>query len=71
MDKRPPKSTKFEHVQKNVNTGLTVKDVQMKSWNLNYEYINCLLGDNFISNMKKCDFKRIKAGTLVKLLEVS
>lgn len=27
LDKRPPKSTKFEHVQKNVNTGLTIKDV--------------------------------------------
>ena len=42
-----------------------MKSFYKKKYNIIYK------GDNFISNMKSCGFKRIKAGTLAKLLEVT
>ena len=56
MGKKPPTNTKFRDVTKTVDTGKTIKDVQV-------------LSDNFVHKRRTELFKRIKNSTMIKLLE--
>jgi hypothetical protein len=56
MDKKPVTSSKFKDVTKVIDSGKTIKDVQV-------------LSDHFISKRKNELFKRIKNTTVIKLIE--
>jgi hypothetical protein len=56
MDKKAVTSLKYKEVTNVVDTGKTIKDVQV-------------ISDQFISKKKTELFKRIKATTIIKLLE--
>jgi hypothetical protein len=56
MTKKPPSSTKYKDVSKTIDTGKTINDVQ-------------ILSDSFVTKRRTELFKRIKASTVVKLLE--
>ena len=56
MDKKPITNSKYKSVAKVIDSGKTINDAQV-------------LSDQFISKKKNELFKRIKATTLIKLLE--
>jgi len=56
MDKKPIANSKYKNVAKVIDTGKTINDVQV-------------LSDQFITKKKNELFKRIKATTLIKILE--
>lgn len=55
MNKKPKVSEKYKGVKKTIDTGNTIKDVQV-------------LSDKYVSKRKNEYFKRIKGSTIVKLL---
>lgn len=56
LNKKPPSNNKYKEVKKVLDTGKTIKDVEV-------------LSDQYVSKRKNELFKRIKASTVVKLLE--
>jgi hypothetical protein len=56
MNKKPVTNEKYKNIQKTLDTGRTINDVQV-------------LTDKFVAKRKNELFKRIKGSTLVKLLE--
>lgn len=55
MEKKPQQSSKYKNVSQVVDTGKTIKDVQF-------------ISDQLVSKRKSEMFKRIKASTIIKLL---
>lgn len=55
MEKKPQQNTKYKNVSQVVDTGKTIKDVQF-------------ISDQLVSKRKSEMFKRIKASTIIKLL---
>lgn len=58
MDKKVPKSKKYDNIKTTLDTGYTSKNVE-------------LLSDNLIAKKKSEPFKRLKGSTLIKILQVS
>ena len=56
LDKKPPKNEKFQDIKKTIDTGKTIKDVQ-------------ILSDSFVTKRRSELFKRIKGSTIVKLID--
>ena len=56
LDKKPPKNEKFQNIKKTIDTGKTIKDVQ-------------ILSDSFVTKRRSELFKRIKGSTIVKLID--
>ena len=56
MTKKPPTNDQFKDVKKTIDTGKTIKDVQ-------------ILSDKLVSKRKSELFKRIYPSTVVKLLD--
>eukprot|EP00347_Sterkiella_histriomuscorum_P023420 403334708 len=56
LDKKVKKSTKYDNIKSSLNTGKTIRDVEMMS-------------DQLVAKKKNEKFKRIKCSTLAKLLQ--
>ncbi len=56
MDKKPPTNNKYKEVKKTIDTGKTIKDVE-------------IISDKLVSKRKSELFKRINPTTVIKLIE--
>jgi hypothetical protein len=58
MEKKVPTAKKYQHVKSTIQTGKTVNDVEV-------------ISDKLVAKRKGESFRRIKASTLQKLVNVS
>ena len=65
LDKKVRKNPKYENIKSTLNTGKTMKEVEIisKLWLIE------LLGDKLVAKKKNEKFKRIKCSTLAKMLQ--
>jgi SPX domain protein involved in polyphosphate accumulation len=68
LDKKVKKSTKYDNIKSSLNTGKTIRDVEIMS-NLHSQMFHKLIGDQLVAKKKNEKFKRIKCSTLAKLLQ--
>lgn len=66
LDKKITSSKKYSHVKSSLNTGKTMKDVEIVS--KSKIIINMTLGDKLVAKRANEKFFRIKCSTLAKLI---
>lgn len=69
FEKKVPQTTKYSSIKTTLNTGLSVKNVEILSFFfLNFHYLK-ILGDKLISKRKSELFQRVESSYLLGLLK--